>query len=186
MAIDCEVQSAVGNATLDPAHRTYSDFQAGFGAESPGGDQYLFPIQVQALAAIADYERLAYRMNARDASDSSSTWLAAPLAAPVSPVALPPSPNSRALSFDNSNTYYPALTPSDPQPAIHKLLGEAVIATMDRGSQAPWIGTLYGVDAVTYLRPGIIPWQYVLAILSLWTAILVSASSGPSSTGAGH
>ena len=62
------------------------------------------------------------------------------------------------------------------QLAIHKLLGEAVISTMDRGSQEPWNRSLYGIEPVTYLRPGVIPLQYVFAMLALWTTIVVSGS----------
>ena len=176
MLQDCEVQSAVGNATLDPAHRTYSDFELGVLAESHGGDSDVFQIQVQALAAIGSYNSTNYKMNVRDAEGAGSTWLAAHLATLVPPVNLPVAPSQRGRGFDGSATFYPALTPDDMQLAIHKLLGEAVIATMDRGSQEPWKGDLYGVDPVRYLKRGVVPWPVAFAMLALWAIILVLGS----------
>lgn len=68
------------------------------------------------------------------------------------------------------------LRPDDLQVAILKLLSEDVISYMDLGGQDMWKGNLYRLKPVKYLRPGIIPWKWVLGLLVLWTTLTVPAS----------
>lgn len=170
--IQCKVGSAVGNATLDPAHRTYSNFQLGVNATPTGSDQDLYAIQVQAIQAISSYNQINYESNPREANRSESTWLAAHLAIGLLPYTLKDE-NARlyVVSDDISNNH--ALTPENFRLAILKLLGEVI---MDKGGQEAWYGNLYGLEPVNYLKPGIISWRYVFGMLAIWTLVTVSIS----------
>lgn len=172
--VHCEVTSAVGTADVNPAHRTFSSFQRG-SSVSLGNDQMAYPVQVQALRAIADYDADSYSLNPRDPSGPDSTWVAAHFSIGILPeydntiVDAPPG------GFDYSMVF-PALTPANLTTAMYKLLGESVIALMGPGTHNSTYGDLYGLTRVTYLKPGIIPWRIVWVMLALWTSVLVSAS----------
>ena len=171
--VHCEVTSAVGTADVNPAHRTFSSFQRGSSRPS-GTDQMAYPIQVQALRAIADYDSKNYRLNPRDSS-SDSTWVAAHFAIGM----LPDWDNTitdPALKYLDTSMIFSALTPANFTTAMYKLLGESIISLMGQGNHNATYGELYGLTAVKYLKPGIIPWRVVLIMLSIWTFVIVSAS----------
>jgi hypothetical protein len=188
--VQCECQSAVGNATVDPATRTYSSFNRGIAATSIGAGE-VYGIQVQAIESIGEWSweflnpsndngtltiDYSYSLTPRDANSTDSTLLAANLAIGNLPYDTY-SPNETFTSFLNTgNSIFPALTPDNLTLAIHRLLGEAVIETMSSGGQQPWNGQLYALDSAIYLRPGVIPWQFVLSLLTLWTVSIVSVS----------
>ncbi len=66
---------------------------------------------------------------------------------------------------------YPALRPEDVQLALHKLLGETLIVSMDRSGHSPWQGSLRALDDVVYLKRGVVPFWLILALLGLWAML---------------
>lgn len=187
-AIQCRIQSAVGNATLSPAHRTYSGFTRGTSAQSRGLTisswlplvRDLYPVQIQALEAIGNHDEKNYHLlTPYNASGSESTWLAMHLAIG----SLPYTNRSEADPQDPADAVfvmqaiYPALTPQNLTLALYKLLGESMIAMMGPGAQDPWEGDLYTLATTYYLRPGVVPWKVVLVLLVIWALIMVSTST---------
>lgn len=179
--VHCDVISAVGTADVDPAHRTYSSFQRG-SSQPLDSDQMAYPVQVQAFRAIADFNYSYYTLKARDASEPDSSWVAAHFA-----IGLLPYLNKSEEDFDSPQSVYdasrreydvsfPALTPVNLTNAMYKLLGESVIALMGPGTHNSSYGDLYALKPVKYLKSGSVDWQIVLALLSLWTMLFLSAS----------
>ena len=169
--VHCEITSAVGTAEVDPAHRTFSSFQRG-SSKSTGTDQMAYGIQVQAYRAIANFDAKNYEANPRNPSGSDSTLIAAHFALGILPVWN----NIDLNAFTDINVAFPALTPANLTTAMYKVLGESVIALMGPGMHIPTYGDLYGLTPVKYLKPGVIPWEPVFILLSVWAALIVSTS----------
>lgn len=172
--VHCDVTSAVGTADVDPARRTYSSFQRG-SSLSLGTDQMAYPVQVQAFRAIAEYNQTTYTLQVRDPTQSDSSWVAAHFALGL----LPYSKNTTdavELGYLETNVTFPALTPTNLTNAMYKLLGESIIALMGPGAHNASYGDLYGLKSVKYIKPGIISWRPVLALLSLWTLLFLAGS----------
>lgn len=74
--VQCSVQFAVGNATVDPAHRTYSGFRQGTVAVSTKGDADIYGVQICALQSLRSLGQDSYKLTPHNAEDSDSTWLA--------------------------------------------------------------------------------------------------------------
>lgn len=165
--VQCKVQSTVANVTLDPATHTYSNFTHGTVARPTGGDSDVHPIHLQAFQALSNYNQVRYEHRPRTPERDDSTWLAIHFALGIGPEANTTIP--KGLSVPKIN--YPALRPEDLQLALHKLLGEALIASMDRGGQSAWKGSLRGLDEVVYLKPGVVSFWPILALLGLWAAL---------------
>ncbi|RGP81867.1 hypothetical protein FLONG3_64 [Fusarium longipes] len=62
----------------------------------------------------------------------------------------------------------PALSPERMRLAVLKLTGELAAAMMGPGVE-PFKGDLSGVQTIRALKPGIISWKLILALLCLWT-----------------
>lgn len=173
-SIQCKVKSAVGNATISPSSRTYTNFRRGTKATATGGDQDTYPLQIQAAEALGNWDQLGYTMKGYDGGTTDSTWLAFHGATDLSPQV-----NSSELPnyFGSSGAAsYPALTPQNITIAANKLLGEIMIAIMASGGQQSWTGELYGLEQTAYLVPGTIPWQLVFGLLALWAVIVLLGS----------
>lgn len=69
----------------------------------------------------------------------------------------------------------PALTPERLRLAMLKLLGEIAIAMTGPAQESHFAG-LTGFSETTILRPGVIPWQFILALLLLWTLLFMSST----------
>lgn len=180
--VHCDVTSAVGTAHVDPARRTYSSFQLGFSPQQLLGtdDTMAYPVQVQAFRAVADYNQYTNKVQARDATRSDSSWVAAHFAVGLFPYSDNNNNNTAAIPetfADETDITLPALTPTNLTNAVYKLLGESVIALMgSSGAHTPSYGDLYGLKPVQYIKPGIIDWRIILSLLSLWAFSLLSAS----------
>jgi hypothetical protein len=166
--VQCSVESAVGNATLDPAHRTYSGFRNGTSSVGNGGDSDVWGVQMCALQSLGVLE--GYSFGPRNAKTDDSTWLALHQALGIAPYSSP-----------NASTYlgemtHRALRPEDLQKGMLKLLGAAVVTSMDQGWQDSWFGNLYGLKKVKYLEPFVFPWKGALGLLVVWTLLTVPAS----------
>lgn len=171
--VHCDVISAVGTADVDPARRTYSSFLRG-SSRSLGTDQMAYPVQVQAFRAIADYDQRTYKLQARDASQTDSSWVAAHFAIGLLPYL--DKMDARDTIPSEPDVSFPALTPLNLTNAMYKLLGESVIALMGPGTHNSSYGDLYGLKPIRYLKPGSVDWRIVLGLLSLWTLLFLSAS----------
>lgn len=162
--VHCDVKSAVGSADLDPAHRTFSSFRRGFAQELSGGST-IYPIQILALHVL----RIGHRSHGRpDKINSRTIWRDA-----YSAFALRPDAENESEGHPKKA---PFLFVDEFATSVYKLLGETVITVMDPGFIASSYGDLYGLRHIIYLKPGIVPWQPVLILLSLWTFIVVSTS----------
>ena len=172
--VHCDVTSAVGTADVDPARRTYSSFQRG-SSQSLATDQMAYPVQVQAFRAIADYNQTTYRLQARNPSETDSSWVAAHFAIGLLPYS-DENPMSTETIPSELDVTFPPLTPTDFTNAMYKLLGESVIALMGPGTHNSSFGDLNGLKPIKYLKPGTVSWRIVLALLSLWAFFFIAAS----------
>lgn len=173
--VQCSVQSAVGNATIDPAHRTYSNFRQGTLAAWSGYLHGVFPLQVCALQSLGMLDPFGYNFSAYDTRFSDSTWLAAHQALGMLPYQK--EVLDRPENVTPAHMLHKALEPQQLQTAMLKLLGEGLIVLMDRGGHAMWKDGLYGFERVKYLEPGIVPWQWAFGLLALWAFLTVAAST---------
>jgi hypothetical protein len=178
LGVHCDIKSAVGTATLDPDQRTFSNFKRGKAAPS---DIWFFfpvdlaPLQIQAISSIAGNQHwgnLNGSLAPREALDESRTLTDSTLAGmhrAIGSTVLPRSGFAYPL--------YPTLTPENLTLAMYKLLGESVIGLMGEGGVNPWISPTIKVLAPSkYIRPGAVPWQFVLTLLAIW-AISTSCSA---------
>ncbi len=166
-AVQCEVQSAMANVTLDPATRTYSNFTHGTVARRTHTDAEVYSIQLQAFHALASFDRDLGTIVPRRPERDDSTWLAIHYALEIAPLAR----SNRTFTTVYNELKYPALRPEDLQLALHKLLGETLIVVMDRGGQSPWQGSLRGLDDVVHLKRGVVPFWMILTLLGLWAGL---------------
>lgn len=192
IGIHCDVTTAVGYAELNPARRTYSNFERGVAvsnaAQSADGSAYdVPPAQVLAITSLAqdhdsglltqklvqftDYEN---DQTTFDENESEQTWVL--LHDAINSVPLRPA----LRDVGNKETWVPeaysALTPNDLQHAVYKLLGESVIAMMGPGGVDPWFGNLTSLRPTRYLVSGMVPWIPILILLGLWALVLSGAA----------
>ena len=175
--VQCKVQSEMGRASIDPATRTYSSFTGNQSAINDGGDDDVYPPQVQAVEALGNYDPTGYEFKPSEGTRSFSTWLSLHLATRISAYRNITCETATCNFLGSGGIYaYPALTPENVTLAAYKLLGETVIAIMGPGNQQPWFEDLYTFETITWLKPGIVPWQLVIALLGIWTLLVMSAS----------
>lgn len=179
--LQCHIKSAVGNATVSPAKRTYSSFKRGTSAAKQGGDYELPGLQALAMESMCSYNATTLTsefLTPFEPSSPDSTWLAMHLA-----IRLPAYVNQPQVmglgpvGFNLEEAYaYPALTPLNVTRAMYKLLGESLIGMMGPGSQNGWYGDLHVLEQQYWLTPGVVSWQLVLALLVVWAILLVGGS----------
>ena len=181
--IHCSVNSSVGVADLDAASRSYSNFspEAAEPAKPSllgfyGVNQYPGVLGIQSLVygafttiALKVFSPPVCQNNGLGAVDCNP-WFCANVATGGTPILVPKAGNSNA-----GNLQYPTIAPERMKLAIYKLFGEAAIAMMASGPGS-WTGELRGLDKANDLVPGRVPWQVVLALLSLWVFITVIPS----------
>jgi hypothetical protein len=164
-AVQCEVRSQLGYASINPATRTFTNF-TGVPALSMGGDNDVFYPNMQAVMAVGDWDDSAYKLRVAHAMESRFHSLAQAIGLPA----------RKTILNDVDVGRYPALTPENVVYSLYRLLGQTVIVPMGARSQEPWEGDLYVLETVRWLRPGPVPWQVVLALLATWTILTVSLS----------
>ncbi|KAL8844257.1 MAG: hypothetical protein Q9176_001432 [Flavoplaca citrina] len=177
-AIRCSVNSTVGFAHLDAATHAYSNFVPE--AASPGHELIGLPVQVNEYPGMLGIQSIVYASFTTailkyaappvcQPGDSATCnpWYGANVATKGEPQA-----RQKAGHPSAKNLQYPTLSPERMKLAIYKLFGEAAIAMMASGP-GTWTGELHGLDKANDMAPGIVPWQFVVALLSLWTLITV-------------
>jgi hypothetical protein len=70
----------------------------------------------------------------------------------------------------------PLLVPSRMRLAMLKLIGELAIAMTGAGPE-PYNTNMTGFREITILKPGIIPWQLIVALLVLWNVLFVGMTA---------
>ncbi|KAL8856074.1 MAG: hypothetical protein Q9178_007330 [Gyalolechia marmorata] len=177
-AIRCSVNSTVGFANLDAATHTYSNFAPE--AASPGTDSIGLPEQLNEYPGVLGIHSIVYASFTTailkfsgppvcqpGESATCNPWYGANVATKGEPQVIQKAGNAKA-----KNLQYPTLSPERMKLAMYKLFGEAAIAMMASGP-GTWTGELHGLDKANDMEPGKIPWQYLVAMLSLWTIITV-------------
>ncbi|KAF2029312.1 hypothetical protein EK21DRAFT_113043 [Setomelanomma holmii] len=162
ISVHCAVRSAVGQATINPGHRTYASFSPSNAppASLPKdlGDVGLTqPPQQLALDTLRDQT-----LDGTTAAEMSGMWKALHNAIGSAP--LPP-------SLDTGGALR-SLGPADLQLAMYRLLGDSVIAMMDEGGTEPFYGELYGLKTTQYITSGVVSWVHVIVLLSVWAALM--------------
>jgi hypothetical protein len=83
---------------------------------------------------------------------------------------------STALNIQKDDilfTCYPPLKTENLTLAMYELLGESVIVLIGEDEIEPWTSPdLHSLAPARYLRPGVVPWQPKLALLSLCAMII--------------
>ncbi|KAL8882766.1 MAG: hypothetical protein Q9198_000293 [Flavoplaca austrocitrina] len=175
-AIRCSVNSTVGFAHLDAATHAYSNFvpeAASLGQIGLPGQLNEYPgmlgIQsiVYASFTTAILKYAAPPVCQPGDSATCNPWYGANVATKGEPQVMQKAGHPTA-----KNLQYPTLSPERMKLAIYKLFGEAAIAMMASGP-GTWTGELHGLDKANDMVPGKVPWQFVVALLSLWTLITV-------------
>lgn len=181
--IHCSVNSSVGVADLDAATRSYSNFspEPAEPAEPSllgfyGVNQYPGVLAIQSLVYGA-FTTMALKVfgppvcpNDGLGAVDCNPWFCANVATGGTPNLVPKAGNSKA-----GNLQYPTIAPERMKLAIYKLFGEAAIAMMASGPGS-WTGELRGLEKANDLVPGRVPWQVVMALLSVWVLITVIPS----------
>lgn len=173
-AVACHVNSTVGDAKLDAISRTYTKFSPSFADSAPiipGGTRYRGIMAIQSLVYGA-FTTVSFLTTAPPTCDGYSgtknpssltcnPWLSANVATRGTP------------SIDSSNNMqYPILTPERMNLALYKLFGEVAIRVMASGPE-PWRGELNGLEPTNHIQKGVVPWQFALSFLLLWTIVTV-------------
>lgn len=202
--VHCEITSMTGTANIDPASRQFSDFMpesATFDKsinDSSGSaiSPRLWPPQIQALAALtSDFggcmgktmaisDDMCNNPEHDTIRENDFLWTAIQQSVLQRKVSL-------NLSADPATSYvnpqraiddqllyvYPQLTPSLLTRSASKLLGESLIALMSIETESePYYQDLYLLRETTYVVAGPIPWQCVLAFLSIWTLAMAGGA----------
>ena len=176
--VQCRVNSQLGTASLDAATRTYSDFVRNVKAVGFGGDNDVYPPQIQAIRALSHFQPQIYVLYPYLSSEPDSTWLTLHSATNVEPYFNKVCGKTGTLDVcDQSRIVtYPGLTPKNVTLGLYKLLGESMIAMMGPGSQEPWQGDLHVLKQIRWLTRGKVPWQLCFALLTFWALITVFIS----------
>lgn len=192
--IHCDVESAVGFATVDPARRQFSNFTRRGYTIIPGANladfqslsnfstlqvqalyqsRYVSPLQMQALSALTP--NFYTDLRATSVDPSIGVWRAIHQALKSMKTYLSIGAGEEST---NPSQVYPLLTPEDLQESIYKILGETLISYMD---ERPVLehsnqSELYQLHQSTYIVAGVVPWQYVVVLLGLWAGIVSGAA----------
>ncbi|KAI0805857.1 hypothetical protein GGR55DRAFT_653734 [Xylaria sp. FL0064] len=178
--VRCTVESDVGYANLDAAKRTYSDFlrrPADSGTKDlttlgsaipifqwPG----VFAIQsivFQVLSTVS----LGY-LGPPSCGAGSDTTCSAFYGANLATGGVPRISQVGDSQFAKA-LQIPSITPERMTLAMYKLFGETASAMMAIGPGNWTSADLEGLDPANDLIMGVVPWQLVLVLLSLWTVL---------------
>jgi hypothetical protein len=139
-AVQCDVRSQLGYASIDPTRRTFANFSKSPALSILGMKSVFYP-NMQAVMAVGDWGsdelRKARANEYRFDSIAQSIGL----------------PAATKTYFSGAGApRYPALTPENVAYSLYRLLGQSVIVPMGARSQDPWEGDLYvlGSDRAGY------------------------------------
>lgn len=192
--VQCLVYSTVGTASLSAITNTFSDFrpqQAAYGNTFLTWDTQenlgVYAIQTLVYAA---FTSAGINWQGRDAPSHLCTtdtifstcngWFGANIATNGIPLHIARTGSKTTAAQKNSSTessgfmlQYPAVSPERMALAMHKLFGEVAIALMAAGPGNWTDPALRGLDPITDIVPGVLPWQLVMALLALWALLTV-------------
>ncbi|KAL8910117.1 MAG: hypothetical protein Q9171_004578 [Xanthocarpia ochracea] len=177
-AIRCSVNTTVGFANLDAATRAYSNFVPE--AAVPSYEIVSLPELLNEYPGMLGIHSIVYAafttvvlkytgapVCLAGESATCNPWYGANVATQGEPQLV-----GNTDFPESKNLQYPTLSPERMKLAMYKLFGEAAIAMMASGPGS-WTGELQGLDKANDIIPGVVPWQFVVALLSLWTIITV-------------
>lgn len=175
--LHCNIDTAVGFATLSPAHRTFSRFQHRqadlFSGDGLGPYHQVSSPQLLALGALASNQDMGMILRPLEPSYITTSGTNVDIAMLLSVYnAL----NIAPTTGETGRVSYPILTPENLQHATYKLLGETLIAMVGDFGTEPWYGDLFSMGRTTYLVRGIVSWKPVFVLLALWTLIMSSGA----------
>lgn len=190
--LQCLVYSTVGTASLSAITNTFSEFrpqQAAYGNTFLTRDTQenlgLYAIQTLVYAA---FTSAGINWQGRDAPahlcatdtifSTCNGWFGANIATNGIPLRV--ARRGSKTTAQNSSTessgfmlQYPAISPERMALAMHKLFGEVAIALMAAGPGSWTDPALRGLDPITDIVPGVLPYQLVMALLALWALLTV-------------
>lgn len=188
--LQCSVYSSVGTASLSPTTNTFSDFrpqQAAYGNTFLTWDAVqnlgVYAIQTLVYAAFTSagvnwqgYGQRSHLCTIDTIFSTCNGWFGANIATNGRPMRIPISggdPNKNNTESSGFIIQYPAISPERMALAMHKLFGEVAIALMATGPSNWTDPALKGLDPITDIVPGVLPYQLVMALLALWTLLTV-------------
>lgn len=188
--LQCSVYSSVGTASLSPITNTFSDFrpqQAAYGNTFLSWDAVqnlgVYAIQTLVYAAFTSagvnwqgYDQSSHLCTTETIFSTCNGWFGANIATNGRPMRIPISggdPNKNNTESSGFIIQYPAISPKRMALAMHKLFGEVAIALMATGPGNWTDPALKGLDPITDIVPGVLPYQLVMALLALWTLLTV-------------
>ncbi|KAI3397721.1 hypothetical protein diail_10490 [Diaporthe ilicicola] len=188
--IQCSVYSTVGTASLSAITNTFSDFrpqQAAYGntfltweaLENLG----VYAIQTLVYAAFTSaginwqgHDKTSHLCTTDTIFSTCNGWFGANIATNGRPMRIPRSGYGRIQNNTKLSGFilqYPAISPERMALAMHKLFGEVAIALMAAGPGNWTDPALKGLDPITDISPGVLPYTLVMALLGLWTLLTV-------------
>ncbi|KAK2595695.1 hypothetical protein N8I77_013720 [Diaporthe amygdali] len=188
--LQCSVYSTVGTASLSAITNTFSDFrpqQAAYGNTFLTWDSRenlgIYAIQTLVYAAFTSAginwqgrPRPSHLCTTHTIFSTCNGWFGANIATKGRPIHVPRSGYRGTQNNTESSGFiiqYPAISPERMALAMHKLFGEVAIALM-AGGPGNWTDpALKGLDPITDIVPGVLPYQLVIILLALWTLLTI-------------
>lgn len=188
--LQCSVYSTVGTASLSAITNTFSDFrpqQATYGNTFLTWDALenlgVYAIQTLVYAAFTSaginwqgYGGRSHLCTTDTIFSTCNGWYGANTATNGQPMHIPLSGRSHLQNSTESSGFviqYPVISPQRMALAMHKLFGEVAIALMATGPGNWTDPALKGLEPMTDIVPGVLPYQLVMALLALWTLLTV-------------
>lgn len=188
--LQCLVNSTVGTASLSAITNTFSDFrpqQADYGNTFLTWDLEenlgVYAIQTLVYAAFTSAginwqgrPRPSHLCTTDTIFSTCNGWFGANIATNGIPLHIATRGSRTTKNGTESSGFmlqYPAISPERMALAMHKLFGEVAIALMATGPGNWTNPALKGLDPITDIVPGVMPYQLVMALLALWTLLTV-------------
>lgn len=188
--LQCSVYSTVGTASLSAITNTFSDFrpqQAAYGNTFLTWDALenlgVYAIQTLVYAAFTSagvnwqgYGGRSHLCTTDTIFSTCNGWYGANIATNGRAMHIPMSGRSHLENSSESSGFviqYPAISPQRMALAMHKLFGEVAIALMATGPGNWTDPALKGLDPITDIFPGVLPYQLIMALLALWMLLTV-------------
>lgn len=186
--IQCDVYSTVGTASLSAITNTFSDFrpqQADYGNTFLTWDTQenlgVYAIQTLVYAAFTSaginwqqHDAPSHLCTTDTIFSTCNGWFGANIATNGIPLHIARRGSKTTQNGTESSGFmlqYPAISPERMALAMHKLFGEVAIALMATGPGNWTDPALKGLDPITDIVPGVMPYQLVMALLALWTLL---------------